>query len=196
MQDRVADPSNSRQLVERIRMGDRGAEAELWRTYSASLLFILKRRIGDPVLAQDALQESFRIALVQLRSGHLDQPEALPGYLRAIALHVQADLGHARRQLHDADAVDQLVADERFGPLHVTDAHQLRRMVGELIAELNVDRDRQLLWRHYVLDHPKELLCRELGLSADHFDRVLHRARGRLRALALQAGLLEGTRGG
>jgi len=162
MQDRVADPSISRQLVERIRAGDRTAETELWRNYSRSLLFIL-RRTGDASLAQDALQECFRIALVQLRVGIIDNPDAVAGYLRSIALHVLAGLCRVRGGPHDDAALENLVADERFDPLHVTHSLQLREIIGKLIAELKVQRDRELLWRHYVLDHAKDLLCRDLG---------------------------------
>jgi len=195
MQDRVADPSISRQLVERIRVGDRTAETELWHKYSKSLMFILKRT-GDATLAQDALQECFRIALVQLRTGSIDNPDAVSSYLRSIALHVLSNLCRVRGGPHDDVALENLVADERSDPLNVTHSVQLRKIIGQLIAELKVERDRQLLWRHYVLDHAKDLLCRDLDLSAEHFDRVLHRARIRLRTLAEQAGLLESPRHG
>ena len=37
--------------------------------------------------------------------------------------------------------------------------------------------------RYYVLGHDKEQLCRDFSLGVEHFDRVLHRARSRLREL-------------
>ena len=52
-----------------------------------------------------------------------------------------------------------------------------------LIGELPMQRDRELLWRYYVLGHDKEQLCRDFSLGVEHFDRVLHRARSRLREL-------------
>ena len=50
----------------------------------------------------------------------------------------------------------------------------------QLVAEL---RDRQVLVRYYLRDEDKATLCHDLGLSDEHFNRVLHRARERFRAL-------------
>ena len=59
------------------------------------------------------------------------------------------------------------------------------RAAGEatLLDELPTQRDRQLLIRFYLEGGDKQQLCRELGLSPKHFDRVLMRARSRLRVI-------------
>jgi len=49
--------------------------------------------------------------------------------------------------------------------------------------ELPTERDRQLLTRFYLDGTDKQQLCRDLGLSPKHFDRVLMRARSRLRTI-------------
>ena len=46
-----------------------------------------------------------------------------------------------------------------------------------------VARDRDLLWRYYVLEHDKVSLCHAYTLSFEHFDRVVHRARIRFKEL-------------
>jgi len=48
---------------------------------------------------------------------------------------------------------------------------------------LPTERDRQLLTRFYLDGIDKQQLCHDLGLSPKHFDRVLMRARSRLRTI-------------
>jgi hypothetical protein len=52
-----------------------------------------------------------------------------------------------------------------------------------LLDELPTERDRRLLIRFYIDGVDKQQLCRELGLTPNHFDRVLLRARSRLRTI-------------
>jgi DNA-directed RNA polymerase specialized sigma24 family protein len=52
-----------------------------------------------------------------------------------------------------------------------------------LLEELPTQRDRMVLVRFYLDGVDKQQLCRELGLSPKHFDRVLMRARTRLRSI-------------
>jgi RNA polymerase sigma-70 factor, ECF subfamily len=46
-----------------------------------------------------------------------------------------------------------------------------------------VARDREILVRFYLDDEERETICRELGLSEEHFNRVIFRARNRFREL-------------
>jgi RNA polymerase sigma-70 factor (ECF subfamily) len=63
------------------------------------------------------------------------------------------------------------------------DDRQLAEAVAALLEELPTERDRQMLMRFYLDGTDKQQLCRELGLSPKHFDRVLMRARTRLRTI-------------
>lgn len=137
-------------------------------------------------MAEDALQECFRIALGHLRAGRIDNPAALAAFLRGIALNVLSEQVREANRAISLDATEERapMVDERQAPLETTHLEQTRALVRRLIGELEVERDRRLLWGHYVLDQGKPRLCRDLGLSAEHFDRVLHRARTRFRALA------------
>ena len=56
-----------------------------------------------------------------------------------------------------------------------------------LLAELKPNRDREILFRFYIEEEEKDQICAELGLSADHFKRVLYRARRRFRKLLLDS---------
>jgi RNA polymerase sigma-70 factor (ECF subfamily) len=182
----VADPDALR-LADAIARGDRRAEDRFVRRYGPGLTAILRVRCGDPELCKDLAQEALQVALLRLRAGKVEQPEALAGFLRGTALNLLAnELRRSERRLADAssDWMDELQGDGD-DPAAQVENDDLVRSMRETIGGLKVARDRELLWRYYVEQAPKEALCASLALSSEHFDRVLHRARLRLRELWL-----------
>lgn len=178
------DPHGAR-LAAAIRTGDRRAEDEFVRRYSVGLVTVLRVRSHDPELAKDLAQEALRIVLLRLRAGKLDQPESLAGFLRGTALNLLAnELRRSERRLADSssDWMDQLVG-ESSDPYDTVESEDLVQTMRQVIGGMKVERDRDLLWRYYVDEDPKEKLCAHFELSPEHFDRVLHRARSRLKEL-------------
>jgi hypothetical protein len=57
---------------------------------------------------------------------------------------------------------------------------QLVLLVKQVMDELPMERDRKLLQSYFLEGKEKNQICTELDLSAEHFDRVLHRAKQRL----------------
>ncbi|MCP4661515.1 MAG: sigma-70 family RNA polymerase sigma factor [bacterium] len=172
-------------LVGRVAAGDSTAEGELVERYSRGLLYMLRRMTGDPALADDLHQETFRIVLVRLRRSGLEQPQGLAAYLRGTArkLLIAEYRKKARRQTdEDVEAVERAV-DPAPSPLtHALHAEQ-GALVRRLIDELPTDRDRRLLYRFYIAEEDKDKICSDLGLSSLHFNRVLFRARQRFQDL-------------
>ena len=174
-----------RALVERIAGGDRDAETALVLRFSRPLGFLLQRRTGDREAARDALQETFIAALRRLRAGELQHPEALPAFLRGIALNVVlgTERRAERRQIeYDMKAVHEVLDNQASAETRLEHG-QTVALVKRVIGDLKVARDREVLVRFFLSDEDKSEICRSLGLDADHFDRVLHRARRRLKAL-------------
>ena len=174
-------------LVERIRTGDPGAEAELVGRYGNGLSYLLRKVTGNAVLSEDLLQETFRVAVRRVRAGELREPEKLGGFLRQIAKNL-ARAEHRRggrwESMEDGgpDPVDpgegqlaQVIRTEEAG------------MVRRVLRELRSIRDRQLLYRFYIAEEEKEEICRDLGLSSLNFNLVLVRARERFRKLVEEA---------
>jgi RNA polymerase sigma-70 factor (ECF subfamily) len=178
-------------LVRRIGAGDGTAEAELVERYSRGVRFLLRRLAGDPALAEDLHQETFLVILGRLRGAGLEQPGRLAGFVRATARNLWT--GHvrktARRGAHDdSQRLERAPADDRGGQLHHVLGRERARAVRRALGELRTDRDRQILYRFYLLEESKEKICHELDLSDLHFNRVLHRARQRLGAILREAG--------
>lgn len=183
--EEVSEATVASQLVERVHRGEMGAEEELFARYGNGVLFMLQRACGDPALAEDLQQETFRIVLTRLRSRGLEEPGGLSGYLRGTARNLLiADRRKRARRKTEADH-DTVVAaaDTRHGQTHKVLRREEASIVHKLIAEMSAERDRQLLYRFYIAEDDKDEICLDLGLSSLHFNRVLFRARQRFKDL-------------
>jgi RNA polymerase sigma-70 factor (ECF subfamily) len=185
--DNPPDPEEAQAalaLAARIRAGDPAAEHDLVQRYSRGLLFVLRRATGDPNTAEDLQQETLRIVIERLRGAGLEQPERLAGFIRRTARNLaMADNRRAARRR--ASPVDGQLAlsDPGPSPLGRVLQGERARLVRHLVGELRTDRDRQVLYRYYLAEEDKDLICKDLGLSDVHFNRVLFRARQRFREL-------------
>jgi len=171
-------------LASRIRTGDREAEAELVGRYQRGVTLLLRRSAGDPSLAEDLAQETFRIALEKIRRGDLREPEKLAGFLCSLARNLSIE--HFRkassRRTSGSPPEDSVRGDEP-DPLERLLRAEQARIVRGILSELPTERDRQILLRFYLSEEDKSAICRDLGLTSLHFNRVLFRARERYREL-------------
>lgn len=192
------DPEKLRRLaalVARIEGGEAAAEAELVAQFSPGLKVILRRLTADAALADDVHQETLAVVLRRIRARELRQPEAVAGFVRSTARNLviagrrkearYADLGE------DGDAVlekAQAAAAEDGGrhggaPLARLIAAEEAALVRRLLGELRHERDRELLVRVYLREEDKDQVCRDLGCDPALYNRLLFRARQRLREL-------------
>lgn len=178
-------PTIDAELAARVARGDSAAMAELVRRYTRAVTTVLQKRLRHADQALDLAQETFLIAFERLRSDGIDDPDRLAGFLRQTAINLaigeQRKTNRRRTEVDDKSIASAI--DEAAGPAMLLEREQVDGLVRRLIGELPMQRDRELLWRYYVLGHDKEQLCRDFSLGVEHFDRVLHRARSRLREL-------------
>ena len=173
-------------LAERIAAGDSAAEQQLVERYSRPLLFMLKRRCGDPELANDLHQEVFSVVLQRLRAGTIKDPARLAGFIQSTGRNLLIGVirRRQRRQTYaDSDTI-AIAADEggqdQFGEIN---ADQVAENVRTMLEELGSERDRAILTRFYLQQEDKQSICSALELSDLHFNRVLYRAKKRFREL-------------
>jgi RNA polymerase sigma-70 factor (ECF subfamily) len=138
--------------------------------------------------AEDLAQETLQIVVERVRAKTIDDPRKVFAFAAQTARNLA--LNQARKVLRQQTVVDSELVDElaqnlemEQGDLSESDDRHLAQAVVTLLQELPTPRDRQILIRFYLDGTDKQQLCRELGLSPKHFDRVLMRARKRLRTI-------------
>jgi RNA polymerase sigma-70 factor, ECF subfamily len=150
----------------------------------AGLLALLRRKLRDEQLAQDTLNDAIVTCLTHLQSGRIASPELIGGYIFQVAMnHLR---NHRRKMIERADrhvggdVIEDLPADAAPTP---GDSLDLAALVREVLEALQVARDREIVKRFYLDEEEKEAICQHLRLSPLHFDKVVYRARQRMRAL-------------
>ncbi len=175
------------ELVRRILAGESQAESDLVERYSRGVKFLLLELTRDPARADDLHQETFRLVLEKVRAGELREPEKLPAFIRQLArnLFIGEYRKTVKRPVVSGGGAEEIAPppDPAPSPLARLLAKENAAIVRRLLAELKPARDREVLFRFFVAEQPKEEICEAFGLSSLHFNRVLHRARQRLKNL-------------
>lgn len=166
-----------------MRRNDPAQEAEIHARLLPGLRILLRHKLGAAAAVDDLVQETMIVVLQHWRSGEIAESVQLIAFARATALHLVANLRRADRR---RDYLSMEFAHAEEGDLApspeslIVDA-ELAASVRAAVAELPNVRDRHLLWRYYVQDQSKAEICRALAMDVRRFDKVLHRARSRLR---------------
>jgi RNA polymerase sigma-70 factor (ECF subfamily) len=174
-------------LASRIESGDRMAESELIKRFGNGLRLILLKRTGSAQLASDLCQDTFVVALRKLRAGELKNSNALAAFVRQIAVNISIE--HFRKEKRFVCQDDEMISrfhSHKDKNAKSIDDQTVKMAIGGALELLRVERDREILRRFYLDDQDKEKICAELRLSISHFDRVLYRARQRMRELINQ----------
>jgi RNA polymerase sigma-70 factor, ECF subfamily len=150
---------------------------------------LILRRVRDPEVAADILQDAAVTTLEKLRNGQIAHPENIGGYLYRVAInHLRNHRRRDRSALCDPAPIDELADVQNDPDWEKVGRPQWAEAARRLLDEMPVARDRDLLMRFYLHDEDKEQICRELHLSEEHFNRVIFRARNRFRELLEQRG--------
>jgi RNA polymerase sigma factor (sigma-70 family) len=171
-------------LAARVARGDRQAESTFVLRYQRAVALVLQTRV-QPDRVHDLTQETFIVVIARMRDNGIHDPNRIGGFLRQTAINLaNSDRRKYLRQRTDTDNDSiEVVVDEALGPADSVELDQLLSTINGLMDELPMRRDRELLQRYLVNEEEKFALCSEYGLTSEHFDRVLHRARVRLKEL-------------
>ena len=158
---------------------------EFIKRHYTGLYTLLHRRIRDANIAQEILNEAVATAIAHSRAGRVSDQSRMAGYVYRVALNLYRN--HRREYanrpgVHATDQdIDQLPS-QRATEEAAMDSSILRQLVS-IIAALPTARDREIVKRFYLDEEDKADICRSMGLSPMHFDRVIFRARQRMRSL-------------
>ncbi len=170
---------------------DRAAIEALIARHYAGLRLLIQRRVGDAEAAADILNQAACTTWEKWQAGQVSRPEEIGGYIFQVAMNL---LRNRRRSV--ADRADRRVDSEVLGHLPADSAatdrwleKKIAARVKDVLQELGAPRDREILVRFYLQEEEKDSICRDLALAPDQFDKVLHRARARLKELLEASGL-------
>ncbi len=176
------------ELAIKIISGDAQASNEFVRLNYSWLLFIIRRKFFKSNNHEDILQDSFILVLNKLQQGQVHNPKTILAYLRTTAINIGFE--YLRKDKKFTSAVDQ----EMLGIIEGSEINILSQLIWDdkikyvqlVMDELRKQRDKDILMDFYFNDLDKPTICKKLELTSDHFDKVLFRAKQRLKLLIEQ----------
>jgi RNA polymerase sigma-70 factor (ECF subfamily) len=155
------------------------------------LRLLIARRTGDHQVAADLLNDALCMAWEKWCAGQIERPEQIAGYVFQVAINFlhnrrrsvadrpdrRADIEHIDQFCNTADATDQQIEEG------------IAARVRRFISGMSSVRDRTVLVRFYLNEEEKDSICAEMGVTPLQFDKILHRARRRLRQLLESEGI-------
>ena len=167
-------------MVGRILRGDKDAEEELVDCFQDGVFQIILNIVRNPPLAEDLSQDAIITIIRKIRNGDLHHPESLKSFVLSVARYHAIE---QMRKIRRRDLNENLEAAEQLpdpAPNRLEELEKSERLseIRNVVEELR-PRYKQLLFRFYINEEPKEVICADLGLTSAQFDGVLHRARNR-----------------
>ncbi len=169
-------------VIQQVRSGDQEAYAELVGTYQKPVYHLCLRMLGDPGDAEDAAQETFLRAYLQLAT--YDGTRSFKTWLMAIASHYCID--RLRRKHVTLLSLDDEPLVQVLGlrcssalpeevAMHGEQARRMQRALTQLPAET-----RNAVTLRYWGDYSCEEIAEATGSTVNAVKSRLHRARAAL----------------
>lgn len=178
------------ELARQIMSGDTTAENEFVRLNHSWLLFIVRRQFPQSSHHEDILQDAFMLVLSKLKQGAINKPESIVSFLRTTAINIGYE--YLKKDKKFTSAIDQnyidFIQDTNDGILSKIIWNDKLNYVQQVIQELRKQRDKDILMGFYFHNKSKNTICENSNLTAEHFDRVIYRAKQRLKELINNTG--------
>ena len=176
------------ELVRAYRAGDIHAFEELHRRYVASIYRLVRRKLGDALLAEDIAQETFMKALRMM--DRVDESFNFGGWVHTVARNLCFDeLRRRQRDLRadtagdedDSEMMAQLPSTAKgFDPVEVQESNETRRQVWK-VAQRLPEKYRLVLTLRELQDMSYRQIANTLKMSESAVETLLYRARLRFK---------------
>jgi RNA polymerase sigma-70 factor, ECF subfamily len=180
----LTDSEGSRWAVmaKGIQNRDARATEDFYLTFQKGLRFLIFRQLGADGL-DDSVHSCFALILDALQKGQLREPSRLPAFATTIVKrHIISRIQERclrRKSESELDEVEVFAASREPDPEHRAIRNRANQKLAEVL-KLMSPRDRDILYRFYVLDQDAEQVCGELGITPNEFRNAKHRAKDRL----------------
>ncbi|XOV90563.1 MAG: RNA polymerase sigma factor [Pseudomonadota bacterium] len=157
-------------------------EHDLVHEYRDKLVRMLTRLTRNPDRAEDLAQETLMVVIDGLRKGSIQKLDSLPAFMFSTARYLHIGwLRKLENKIELQESLEELPSQSGDASLEIEN-EELREYIANCINQLSMPRDRELLVRRYINDQSKPEICNALDLTENHYDRVMSRARQRLKA--------------
>lgn len=170
------------EYIRLLKSGDADTQRHFIRYFSDLLSIKLRNRLRSPHLAEEARQETFLRVLTYLNRDGLEQPERLGAFVNTVCNNVLFELYRAEAKNPNLPDNPPEMIDERPGPESGFVTRERKEMVDRALEELGA-KDRELLRQVFIEERDKDLICKDLGVDREYLRVLLHRAKGRFRAV-------------
>ena len=164
--------SNVQQLVDRARVGDKDAFADLVTTHQRIVYALAYQHAFDKQEAEDIAQEAFLRAYRDLRT--LRKSDSFTQWLCRITLNVTREKNRARRPFVSLDSLPEMAA--KSDPQEEAEIARLMVMVSDLPEEYRVP-----LTMRYIEGMSYRDIAEALHIEESSARSRVHRARAMLR---------------
>jgi RNA polymerase sigma-70 factor, ECF subfamily len=176
-------------LVQAYRNGDVHAFEELHRRYVASIYRLVRRKLGDALLAEDIAQETFMKALRMM--DRVDDSFNFGGWVHTVARNLCYDELRRRQRDLRAENTDEegdeseLMSNlpstaKAFDPVLVQESNETRRQVWH-VAQRLPEKYRLVLTLRELQDMSYRQIAKTLKMSESAVETLLYRARLRFK---------------
>jgi RNA polymerase sigma-70 factor, ECF subfamily len=167
------------ELLQRARLLESQALAEIYDTYSPGLHRYAMRLLGDQALAEDCVADTFTrfLQALQVRRG---PGNFLQAYLYRVAHNWIVD--HYRRDPLSAEELNEEQRDDRTGPEEDADRHQRKERLQAALRQLTRDQQ-QVITLKYLENWENEQIARSLNKPVGAVKSLQHRALAALQRL-------------
>lgn len=175
------------ELVRAYRNGDIHAFEELHRRYVASIYRLVRRKLGDALLAEDIAQETFMKALRMM--DRVDDSFNFGGWVHTVARNLCFDELRRRQRDLRVEGSDEVEEDylanlpstaRSFDPVDVQESNELRRQVWAVSQRLP-EKYRLVLTLRELQDLSYRQIARTMKMSESAVETLLYRARLRFK---------------
>ncbi len=144
---------------------------------------VVFRITRNPEATNDLVQDVVLAVIVALRAGRLNDPGALLPYILQAGRNAALMFARGKPCVRFEDIAEGPLPlmDQPLTPLEFCERRELAELARQVLDELPTERDRAIVSQYYVAGIGKPDLMARFGLGKEQFDRVISRARLRMR---------------
>lgn len=177
--------SEDETLVAQILEGNEHAVNKMVNKHYQWLLTTTQIKFPKLQSHQDVVHDAFILVIEKIKQQKIKDPSKFKAFLRTIAINTAHQYYRKDQRFHSSlsEEMMQQIDSQVTSQSVQYDWDNQVQLAKKMIEELAMERDQTILKLHYFEGMSKPEVCNTLNLSVTHFDRVISRARNRLKAL-------------